>query len=84
MKRALYKFGIIIIIIRIRKLGNLTSTMVINHMESIFQEYGIPEKLISDYGTQYPSEEYFSSCCGFTHIRNILVLAMGLHRSGIF
>ena len=54
----------------IRKLGCLTSTTVINHLKSISEEYGIPEKLVSDNGTQYSSEEFhkFSSFYGFKHI----------------
>jgi len=42
----------------VRKLGTLSSRSVISHMKGIFDEYGIPNRLISEDGTQYSSEEF--------------------------
>lgn len=42
----------------VRKLSNISSNTVINQLKGIFDEHGIPERLISDNGTQYSSEEF--------------------------
>ena len=54
----------------IRKLTNMSSNTVINHIKGIFDEHGIPERLISDNGPQYSSEEFriFSARYGFDHV----------------
>ena len=54
----------------IRKLNTITSKSVIVQMKGIFDEHGIPEKLISDGGTQYSSKEFkeFADNYGFTHL----------------
>ena len=54
----------------VRKLNNITSETVISHLKAIFEEHGIPERLISDNGTQYTSEAFrnFSRVWGFEHI----------------
>ena len=54
----------------IRKLTNITSKSVIAQMKGIFEEHGIPEKLVSDGGTQYTSSEFanFSQTYGFIHV----------------
>ena len=53
----------------IRKLTSITSAAIILQMKGIFDEHGIPEKLVTDGGTQYSSKEFksFSECYGFTH-----------------
>ena len=52
------------------KLKNMSSSTVINHLKGIFDEQGIPERLISDNGPQYSSEEFrvFSARYGFDHV----------------
>ena len=54
----------------VRKLNNISSNTVINHLKGIFDEQGIPEKLISDNGMQYSSAEFraFSAKYGFEHV----------------
>ena len=54
----------------IRKLTNMSSSTVINHLKGIFDEHGIPERLISDNGPQYSSEEFrvFSARYGFEQV----------------
>ena len=54
----------------VRKLNSTTSAAVINHLESIFAENGIPETLISDNGLQYSSQEFAAFCkqCGTDHV----------------
>ena len=54
----------------IRKLTNMSSNTVINHLKGIFDEHGIPERLISDNGPQYSSEEFriFSARYWFDHV----------------
>ena len=54
----------------IRKLTNMSSSTVINHLKGIFDEHGIPERLISDIGSQYSSEDFrvFSVRYGFDHV----------------
>ena len=54
----------------IRKRTNISSSTIINHLKGIFDEHGIPERLISDIGPQYSSEEFriFSARYGFDHV----------------
>ena len=54
----------------IRKLIDMSSSTIINHLKGIFDEHGIPERLISDNGPQYNSEEcrVFSARYGFDHV----------------
>ena len=54
----------------IRKLTNMSSSTIINHIKGIFDEHGIPERLISDNGPQYSSEEFRVFCAryGFDHV----------------
>jgi hypothetical protein len=50
-------------------LSAATSGLVIRAMEQMFAKYGIPEKMITDNGTQYVSDEFkkFSREYGFDH-----------------
>ena len=59
----------------IRKLTNISSSAIINHLKVIFDEHGIPERLISDNGPQYSSEEFqvFSARHGFDHVTSSLL-----------
>ncbi|XP_046573508.1 uncharacterized protein K02A2.6-like [Haliotis rubra] len=41
-----------------RKLDSTTATIVIQHMKSVFAEYGIPEILITDNGPQFSCREF--------------------------
>lgn len=41
----------------VRKLTSSTSRAIINHLKGIFAEHGIPERLTTDNGPQYPSQE---------------------------
>jgi hypothetical protein len=54
----------------IRKLPNLQSSTVVANLKAIFEEHGIPSKMISDNGTQYTSSTFqeFSCAYGFTHV----------------
>ena len=54
----------------IRKLNDLSSSTVIMHLKGIFEEHGIPEKVISDNGTQYSSTAFsrFAQEYGFQHV----------------
>ena len=54
----------------IRKLTNMSSSSVINNLKGIFDEHGIPERLISDNDRQYSSEVFrvFSARYGFDHV----------------
>ena len=52
----------------IRRLTSMSSRSVISHMKGIFEEHGVPEKVLSsDNGTQYASEEFqmFTTSYGF-------------------
>ncbi|XP_032230859.1 uncharacterized protein K02A2.6-like [Nematostella vectensis] len=53
----------------VRKLNDVRSETVIKHMKSIFEENGIPEKLITGHDTQYTSSIFgdFSKTYGFEH-----------------
>ena len=46
----------------VRKLSSTTSAAVINHLKSVFAEYGIPETIITDNGPQYNSKEFKAFC----------------------
>ena len=46
----------------VRKLNSTTSAAVINNLESIFAENGIPETFISDNSPQYSSQEFAAFC----------------------
>ncbi|CAB4008641.1 Retrovirus-related Pol poly from transposon [Paramuricea clavata] len=54
----------------IRKLPNFQSSTVVGNLKAIFEEHGIPSKMISDNGTQYTSSTFqeFSRAYGFTHV----------------
>ena len=54
----------------IRKLSSETSATVMKHLKQIFSEHGIPDKLYSDNGPCYSSEEFsiFAKKYGFSHI----------------
>ena len=54
----------------IQKLTSMSSSTIINHLKGIFDEHRIPERLISDNGPQYSSEEFraFSAKYGFDHV----------------
>ena len=47
-----------------------TFVAIINHLKSIFAEYGIPEILVSDNGPQYSSHDFTAFCnqCGIDHV----------------
>ncbi|XP_028417641.1 uncharacterized protein K02A2.6-like [Dendronephthya gigantea] len=51
------------------KLNGTSSYAIINYLKSIFAEYGIPEKLVTDNGPQYASREFqqFAIVYGFQH-----------------
>ena len=42
----------------VRKLHDVTSITVIKHMKSIFEEYGISEKLVTGHDTQFTSSTF--------------------------
>ena len=54
----------------VRKLDSISSRAIISHLKGIFEEHGIPERLLSDNGTQYSSEEFrmFAATYGFEHV----------------
>ena len=62
----------------IRKLTIVSSSTIINHLKGISDEHGIPERLISDNGRQYSSEEFrvFSARYGFDHVTNSPLYSM--------
>ena len=47
-----------------------TFVAIINHLKSIFAEYGIPEILVSDNGPQYSSHDFTAFCnqWGINHV----------------
>ena len=54
----------------IAQLQNTTSISVINKMKPMFARYGIPERVISDNGPQYSSQEFkdFARKYNFEHV----------------
>ena len=54
----------------IRKLCNIQSNTVIAHMKSIFEEHGIPSKLVTGNDTQFTSSSFaeFRKSYGFEHV----------------
>ena len=54
----------------VKKLTNTQSPTVIFHLKSIFEEHGIPTKLVTDNGPQYTSAAIheFSHSYGFSHV----------------
>ena len=54
----------------VKKLTNIQSSTVIAHLKSVFEEHGIPSKLVTDNGSQYTSAAFqeFSRSYGFTHV----------------
>ena len=54
----------------VRKLVNLRSETTIAHFKSIFEEFGIPSKLITGNDTQFTAASFqdFSKKYGFTHV----------------
>ncbi len=54
----------------VRKLTTLSSNAVIIHLRGIFDEYGLPERLISDNGPQFAAKEFgdFANSYGFEHV----------------
>ena len=55
---------------RIRKLNNIQSITTIAHLKSMFEEHGIPNKLITGNDTQFTSTAFkdFSRQYGFVHV----------------
>ncbi|XP_048582171.1 uncharacterized protein K02A2.6-like isoform X2 [Nematostella vectensis] len=53
----------------VRKLTNIQSSTVIAHLKGIFEEHGIPDKLVTGHDTQFTSALFkgFSSTYGFIH-----------------
>jgi len=54
----------------VRKLANCESSTTIAHMKGMFEEHGIPDKLITGNDTQFTSEVFqkFSNTYGFDHV----------------
>ena len=54
----------------IRKLLNMHASTVVANLKSIFEEYGIPSKMVTDNGTQYTASIFqeFSRAYGFAHV----------------
>ena len=54
----------------VRNLSNIQSNTVIAHMKSIFEEHGIPSKLVTGNDTQFTSSSFqeFSKQYGFEHV----------------
>ena len=46
----------------VKKLPNTQSLTVIAHLKSIFEEHGIPNKLITDNGSQYTFAVHYTAC----------------------
>ena len=59
----------------VRKLNSTTSSVIINHLKSIFAEYGIPHTIITDNGPQYSSKEFqrFCDTWGIEHTTSLPV-----------
>ena len=54
----------------VRPLTGTTSAAIINHLKSIFSEYGIPSRLMTDNGPQYNCKEFksFTATYGIDHV----------------
>ena len=54
----------------VKKLTSIQSSTVIAHLKSVFEEHGIPSKLVTDNGSQYASAAFheFNRNNGFTHV----------------
>jgi hypothetical protein len=54
----------------VRKLSNIQSSTVIAHLKSMFEEHGIPSKLVTGNDTQYTASTFqeFSNLYGFEHV----------------
>ena len=54
----------------VRKIPDITTNQVIKHMKLIFEDQGIPSKMITDSGSQYLSADFqnFSKLYAFEHI----------------
>lgn len=54
----------------VKKLSTTTSTTVITALKEVFARHGIPEKVRSDNGPQFASEEFarFASSYEFRHV----------------
>ena len=54
----------------VRRLSNNRSATTIAHLKSIFEEFGIPNKLVTGNDTQFTSTAFqdFSKTYGFTHV----------------
>ena len=54
----------------VRKLDNIRSDTIVAHMKAIFEEHGIPSKLVTGNDTQFTSALFqeFSSTYGFDHV----------------
>ena len=54
----------------VRKLDNIRSDTIVAHMKAIFEEHGIPSKLVTGNDTQFTSALFqeFSSIYGFFHV----------------
>ena len=46
----------------IRKLDNITAKTVSDKFTSLILEFGIPQEIVADFGTQYTSEEFRKRC----------------------
>ena len=54
----------------VRKLNNIQSSTVIAHLKSMFEEQGIPSKLVTGNDTQYTASTFqeFANLYGFEHV----------------
>lgn len=54
----------------VKKLSNIQSSAVVAQRKSVFEEHGIPSKLVTDNGPQYSSAAFqeFSRNYGFVHV----------------
>ena len=54
----------------VKKLTSIQSSAVITHLKSVFEEHGIPSKVVTDNDSQYTSAAFqeFSRSYGFTHV----------------
>ena len=59
----------------VKKLSNIQSSAVVAQLKSVFEEHGIPSKLVTDNGPQYSSAAFqeFSRNYGFVHVSSSLL-----------